>query len=149
MRDRTWDVDIPAGIESGQRIRIAGAGHAGEAGAPAGDLYVLVTVAGDERFERQGQDLVSVVRVPATLAMVGGEVTAPTLEGEREVKIPAGTQAGHLMRLKGLGLPSLRGGRRGDQHVFVDIQIPAKLNREQRRLATELHDSLDGSRGRK
>jgi molecular chaperone DnaJ len=87
--------------------------------------------------------------VPATLAMVGGEVTAPTLEGEREVKIPAGTQAGHLVRLKGLGLPSLRGGRRGDQHVLVDIQIPAKLSREQRRLATELHESLDGVRGRK
>jgi molecular chaperone DnaJ len=148
MRERTWDVDIPAGIESGQRIRITGAGHAGEAGAPPGDLYVLVTVADDERFERRGSDLVSVVRVPATLAMVGGEVTAPTLEGEREVKVPAGTQAGHLAKLKGMGLPSLRGGRRGDQHVLVDIEIPAKLNREQRRLAAELHESLDGSRGR-
>jgi molecular chaperone DnaJ len=149
VRERTWDVDVPAGIESGQRIRIAGAGHAGEPGAPSGDLYVLVTVADDDRFERQGQDLVSIVKVPATLAMVGGEVDAPTLDGEREVKIPAGAQPGHTMRLKGLGLPSLRGGRRGDQHVLVDIEIPSKLNREQRRLASELHDSLNGSRGRR
>ena len=71
-RERTWDVDIPAGIEYGQRIRIAGAGHAGEPGGPPGDLYVVVAVAEDERFERRGEDLVTVVKVPATLAMLGG-----------------------------------------------------------------------------
>jgi molecular chaperone DnaJ len=135
-------VEIPAGIESGQRIRIAGAGHAGEPGGRPGDLYVLVEVAQDDRFERRGQDLVSVVEVPATLAMVGGKVSVPTLDGEREVKLPAGTQQGHTERLKGLGLPSLRNGRRGSQFVLVDLVIPRKLSRRQRELANRLHESL-------
>jgi molecular chaperone DnaJ len=144
LRTRTWDVDVPAGIESGQRIRIGGAGHAGESGAAPGDLYVLVRVAEDERFERRGRDLVTVVEVPATLAMVGGKVTAPTLDGDREVKVPAGAQPGHAVTLKGLGLPSLRGAARGDEHVLVDVVVPRKLSREQRKLAERLHDSLGG-----
>ncbi len=148
LRPRTWDVEIPAGIESGQRIRISGAGHAGEAGGRSGDLYVLVTVADDERFERRGDDLITVSRVPATLAMVGGPVSVPTLEGEREVEIPAGSQPGDAITLKGLGLPRLRGrGRsRGDEHVLVDVVVPRKLNRKQRDLARQLHESLDGKR---
>jgi molecular chaperone DnaJ len=143
VRERTWDVEIPAGIESGQRIRIAGAGHAGEPGGRPGDLYVGVRVAEDERFERRGEDLVSVVKVPATLAMVGGKLTVPTLDGEREVKIPAGAQPGHSERLKGLGLPSLRNGKRGSQFVLVDVVIPTKLSKQQRELANRLHESLD------
>ncbi len=143
-RRRTWDVDIPAGIESGQRIRIGGAGHAGETGGRPGDLYVLVSVAEDERFERRGEDLISVLRVPATLAIVGGKLSVPTLDGEREVKIPAGAQPGHSEKLKGLGLPSLRNGKRGSQYVLVDVVIPQKLSRQQRELANRLHESLDG-----
>jgi molecular chaperone DnaJ len=141
-RERTWDVEIPAGIESGQRIRIGGAGHAGEAGAPPGDLYVLVRVADDERFERRGQDLVTVAHVPATLAMLGGEIEVPTLDGDREVEIPAGSQPGEAITLKGLGLPSLRSPRRGNQHVLVDVVVPRKLSRKQRELARDLHASL-------
>jgi molecular chaperone DnaJ len=143
LRERTWDVDIPAGIESGQRIRIAGAGHAGEPGAPPGDLYVVVGVAEDERFERRGQDLVTVAQVPATLAMLGGELVVPTLDGEREVEISSGAQPGDAIRLKGLGLPSLSRPSRGDQHVLVDVVVPKKLNRKQRELARNLHESLD------
>ncbi len=142
VRARTWDVDVPSGIESGQRIRIAGAGHAGESGAPPGDLYVGVEVAEDERFERRGRDLVTVIHVPATLAMVGGTVTAATLDGDREVEIPAGAQPGHTVRLAGLGLPSLRSAARGDQHVLIDVIVPRKLSREQRKLAERLHESL-------
>ena len=142
LRERTWDVDIPAGIEAGQRIRIGGAGHAGEAGGPAGDLYVLVTVAEDERFERRGQDLIAVVQVPATLAMLGGKLEVPTLDGEREIEIPAGAQPGDAITLKGLGLPSLRRASRGDQHALVDLVVPRKLSRKQRELAQDLHDSL-------
>ena len=142
-RERTWEVDVPAGIESGQRIRIGGAGHAGEPGAPSGDLYVLVTVADDERFERRGDDLVTTLEVPATLAMVGGTMQVETLEGEREVKVPAGSQTGETQRLKGLGLPSLRNGRRGSQYVLFDIVVPRKLSRKQRDLANQLHESLD------
>ena len=142
-RERTWDVEIPAGIESGQRIRIAGAGHAGGPGGRAGDLYVIVRVTEDERFERRGEDLVSVVKVPATLAMVGGKLSVPTLEGEREVKISAGTQQGESERLKGLGLPSLRNGRRGSQYVLFDLVVPSKLSKRQRELAKQLHDSIE------
>ncbi|MGH2953483.1 MAG: molecular chaperone DnaJ [Solirubrobacterales bacterium] len=142
LRDRTWEVDVPPGIESGQRIRIAGAGHAGQPGAPLGDLYVLVRVADDERFQRQGRDLVTVVHVSATRAILGGTVTAPTLDGEREVELPAGTQPGHAITLSGLGLPSLRGAARGDQHVLVDVVVPADLSPEQRDLAERLDDAL-------
>ncbi len=87
------EVEIPAGIESGQRLRVSGAGHAGEAGAPAGDLYVEVEVAEDERFQRDGTDLISVVSIPATEAMLGTAVTVPTLDGEREIEIAAGHPA--------------------------------------------------------
>jgi molecular chaperone DnaJ len=142
LRARTWDVEIPPGIESGQRIRIAGAGHAGEPGAPAGDLFVLVRVAEDKRFERRGQDLVTVVKVPATVAMLGGPVTVPTLDGDREVEVPAGAQPGHTISLKNLGLPALRGRGRGRQHILVDVVIPSKLNRKQRDIARQLSDAL-------
>ena len=146
VRERAWDVEVPPGIESGQRIRISGAGHAGAAGGRPGDLYVVVTVSKDQRFERRGEDLITVARVPATLAMVGGEVSVPTLEGEREVEIPAGAQPGDAITLKGLGLPKLRGRGRGAEHVVLDVVVPRKLSRKQRDLARQLHDSLDGKR---
>lgn len=141
-RRRTYEVEIPAGIETGQRIRIGGAGHAGEAGAGGGDLYVEVSVVEDPRFERNGDHLVSAVRVPVTVAMLGGEVTVPTLEGERAVEIPKGAQPGETVVLKGLGLPSLRGGRRGHQHVVLDLVVPKKLKRDQRALAEKLDESI-------
>jgi len=142
VRERTWEVEIPPGIESGQRIRISGAGHAGDAGARAGDLYVQAVVAGDERFERHGQDLVTVVELPATRAMLGGTVSVPTLDGDREVEVPQGAQPGEHLVLRGLGLPSLRGAARGDQHVVLDVRVPAGLSKEQRELAQRLDESL-------
>jgi molecular chaperone DnaJ len=138
---RSYDVDVPAGIESGQRIRISGAGHAGEAGAPDGDLYVEVTVAEDDRFERHGEHLVSVARIPATRAMLGGEVEVATLEGASEIEVPAGSQPGDRVVLDGLGLPSLRSSGRGDQHVLLEVVVPGKLDDAQRELA----ESLDGT----
>jgi molecular chaperone DnaJ len=143
LRERSWEVDVPAGIESGQRIRIAGAGHAGEAGASAGDLYVQVLVAEDARFERRGRDLVSVAHVPATRAMLGGTVQVPTLNGDAEVEVPAGAQPGQSIRLAGNGLPSLRDSGRGDQYVIVDVVVPSELSPEQRELAFELDRALD------
>jgi molecular chaperone DnaJ len=142
-RARTWDVEIPPGIEDGQRIRIAGAGHAGEHGAQAGDLYVEVRVAPDERFERHGDTLVSVARIGATRAMLGGSIEVPTLDGPQEVEVPQGAQPGQRISLRGLGLPSLRGRRRGDQLVVLDVVVPAKLNRKQRAAAEALHELLD------
>jgi molecular chaperone DnaJ len=139
---RTWGVDVPAGIESGQRIRIAGAGHAGEPGGRPGDLYVLVTVAEDDRFRREGADLVSVADVLATSAMLGSRVTVATLDGEEEVEVPAGTQPGDHVVLRGQGLPQLHGGRRGDQHVFFNVVVPGSLSDEQRELAERLDESV-------
>ncbi|MGH3075963.1 MAG: DnaJ C-terminal domain-containing protein, partial [Gaiellales bacterium] len=112
---RRTQVDVPAGIEDGQRLRVSGAGHAGEAGAQPGDLYVEVRVAADERFERDGTDLISVVSIAATEAMLGTTVSVPTLEGEQEVELAAGTQPGHEEVLRGAGLPRLGGRRRGNQ----------------------------------
>ena len=140
--ERTFDVEIPAGIESGQRIRIGGAGHAGDAGARSGDLYVTVRVAEDERFLREGTDLVSVVDIPATEAMLGAVVEVPTLDGSETVEAPAGTQQGDRVRLAGHGLPSLRGASRGDQHVLFNVIVPANLTEEQRELATRLGETL-------
>jgi molecular chaperone DnaJ len=140
---KTWDVEIPPGIESGQQIRIPGAGHAGEAGANHGDLYVQVHVTEDERFQREGSDLVSVVEIPATAAMLGTTVMVPTLDGDREVEAKPGTQPGERAVLRGLGLPSLRGAARGDQHVFFNVIVPANLSEEQRELADRLDETID------
>lgn len=140
---RTQAVEIPAGIETGQRLRVSGGGHAGEPGAPPGDLYVEVAVAEDERFEREGSDLVSVVSVPATEAMLGTTATVPTLDGEREIELDAGTQPGHEEVLRGAGLPQLGGRRRGSQRVIVEVIVPTNLGEDQRELAERLDRSLE------
>ena len=139
---RIQAVEIPAGIESGQRLRVSGAGHAGDPGTPAGDLYVEVAVAEDERFERDGTDLLSVVSIAATEAMLGTTVTVPTLEGEREIELAAGTQPGHEEVLRGAGLPRLGSRRRGNQRVVLNVVIPTNLGEEQREAVERLDDSL-------
>jgi molecular chaperone DnaJ len=147
---RTWEVDIPPGIEDGQRIRISRAGHAGASGGTQGDLYVDIRVEPDERFTRQGTELITRADVPVTTAMVGGEVFVPTLEGEVAIEVPAGTQQGDIGLLSGRGLPPLRGGRRGDQHVVFELVVPTDLDPEQRgaaeRLAEMLGESLPSRR---
>jgi molecular chaperone DnaJ len=140
---RTKTVEIPPGIESGQRLRVAGAGHAGEPGAAAGDLYVEVAVAEDERFRRDGTDLVHVVSIPATEAMLGTTVAVPTLDGEEEVEVGPGTQPGHEETLRGLGLPRLGSRRRGNQRVLFDVVVPTHLSEEQRALAEQLDRTLE------
>ncbi|MGN6256784.1 MAG: molecular chaperone DnaJ [Solirubrobacterales bacterium] len=142
-QSRTSAIEVPAGIEDGQRMRITGAGHAGEPGAPAGDLYVEVRVAEDERFERDGTDLISTVSIPATEAMLGTTVTVPTLEGEQEIEVEPGTQPGHQYVLKGIGLPRLSGRRRGNQRVVLEVFVPTNLGEEQRELARQLDETLD------
>jgi molecular chaperone DnaJ len=143
ISDRTLRVDIPAGIADGQRIRVSGQGHAGETGAPPGDLYVLIHVAEDERFVRDGDDLVTVVDVSAAQAALGGRITVPTLEGAREIDLEAGTQPGEMMTLRGLGMPVLRRpGRRGNLRAVVNVVIPRKLTREQRELLERLEGTL-------
>ncbi|MDQ4041053.1 MAG: molecular chaperone DnaJ [Actinomycetota bacterium] len=136
-------IDVPAGIEDGQRIRLSGRGHAGEAGGPSGDLYVLVRVKEDERFLRDGTDLVTVVDVPAPAAALGTKISVPKLDGDPvEVALEPGTQPGDTVLLRGSGLPSLRGGRRGDLRVVVNVVIPRHLSERQRELLEELHGTL-------
>jgi len=139
--ERVREVEIPAGIEAGQRLRVQGAGHAGEPGAPAGDLYVEVDVTPDERFQRDGTDLISVVSIPATEAMLGTSVTVPTLDGEQEIEVAAGTQPGHEEVLRGAGLPQLGGRKRGNQRIVFEVIVPTNLSEEQR----ETVERLDGS----
>jgi molecular chaperone DnaJ len=143
VRHRKLTVDVPAGIADGQRIRLSGHGHAGEPGAPPGDLYVLVRVREDERFFRDGDDLVTMLDVPAPLAALGTTLTVPTLDGPQEVEVPAGTQPGEIITLRGQGMPVLRrAGRTGDLRVVVNVIIPRRLDREQRELLQRLADSI-------
>jgi molecular chaperone DnaJ len=143
--DKTLKIDVPAGIEDGQRIRLSGHGHAGESGAPNGDLYVQVRVREDPRFVRDGSDLVTALDVPAPLAALGDTFTVDTLDGPEELEVEAGTQPGEVLTLRGRGLPALRGrGRRGDLRVVVNVVIPRRLNREQRDLLQQLAGTLTG-----
>jgi molecular chaperone DnaJ len=139
---RVEQVAVPAGIADGQRIRLAGRGHAGAAGARAGDLYVLVNVREDERFVRQGQDLVTVLDVVAPLAALGAQLEVPTLEGSTSVEVPEGTQSGDVLTLRGKGMPGLGRARHGDLRVVVNVVIPRRLNGEQRDLLRRFNETL-------
>ncbi len=139
---RTLDIDIPAGIADGQRVRLTGNGHAGDRGGPPGDLYVIVAVAEDERFVRDGADLVSVVDVAAPDAALGATVVVPTLDGDEEIDVPAGTQPGTIVTLRGHGMPQIGRGRRGDQRVVLNVVIPRNLDERQRELLSELSASI-------
>jgi molecular chaperone DnaJ len=145
VRRRALQVDVPAGIEDGQRIRLTGRGHAGERGGPPGDLYVLVRVRPDERFVRDGDDLVTVLDVPAPLAALGATLDAPSLlDGSVAVEIEAGTQPGEVVTVRGQGMPVLRrgGGARGDLRVVVNVVIPRRLDGEQRAIVQQLADAI-------
>jgi molecular chaperone DnaJ len=135
-------VDVPAGIDDGQRIRITGRGHAGDHGGPAGDLYVQVRVREDPRFVRSQDDLVTVVDVAAPLAALGTTVQVPTIEGETELEIPAGIQPNETLTIRGQGMPALRGRRHGDLRVVVNVVVPRHLKRDQRELLEQLSESL-------
>jgi molecular chaperone DnaJ len=139
---KSLEVDIPPGIADEQRIRLSGRGHAGERGGPPGDLYVLVRVAADERFIRDGSNLVTVVDVPAPAAALGTKVTVPTLDGDEEIEIAPGTQPGAVVTLRGRGMPAIGRGRRGDQQVVLNVVIPRNLTARQSELLEELRASL-------
>jgi molecular chaperone DnaJ len=139
---RELEVEVPAGIADGQRIRLGGRGHAGEAGAPAGDLYVLVRVREDVRFVREGDDLITALDVSAPLAALGGTLEVPTLEGSASIELPAGTQPGEVLTLREQGMPALRRSRRGSLRVVVNVVVPRRLSPEQRELMERLNDTL-------
>ncbi|MEM9160454.1 MAG: molecular chaperone DnaJ [Verrucomicrobiota bacterium] len=125
-------VKIPAGVDTGSKLRSAGNGEAGVGGGPAGDLYIVVHVKDHEIFDRQDENLYCEIPIKFTLATLGGTIEVPTLSGKASLKIPTGTQSGTTFRLKGKGLPSLRGGYYGDQMVRVRVEVPTSLTSEQR-----------------
>ena len=131
------NVRIPPGVDTGSRLRSSGNGEAGVAGGQAGDLYIVLSVKEHELFERQGEDLFCEIPIKFTLATLGGNIEVPTLFGKASLKIPTATQSGTTFRLRGKGMPSLRGGHQGDQLVRVHVEVPQSLTSEQRKILEE------------
>lgn len=131
QRESRIKLRIPAGVDTGNRLRSSGNGDAGVRGGAAGDLYVFIHVRDHDIFERDGNDLFCEVPLPFSVAALGGELKVPTLDGQSSIKIPAGTQGGTVFRLREKGVVSLSGGRRGDLNVSVQVEVPTRLNSEQ------------------
>ena len=149
--ERTKDlkVTIPAGVDTGDRIRLTGEGEAGDMGAPAGDLYVQVSVREHAIFERDGSNLYCEVPISFTHAALGGEIEVPTLDGRVKLKVPAETQTGRMFRLRGKGVKSVRGGAVGDLMCKVTLETPVKLNAEQKELLQQFEASLNSGSAKK
>lgn len=148
-RSKTLSVKIPAGVDTGDRIRISGEGEAGENGAPAGDLYVQVHVRQHHIFERDGNNLYCEVPINFAIAALGGEIEVPTLDGRVKLKIPAETQTGKMFRMKGKGVKSVRSSSIGDLMCRVVVETPVKLNEKQKELIQQLGESFGGKSGEK
>jgi molecular chaperone DnaJ len=141
QKDRALSVNIPAGVETGTRIRLAGEGEAGMRGGPPGDLYIFIEVAPHKIFEREGTELHCRVPVSITAAALGGDIEVPTIDGGRSrVKIPAGSQSGRQMRLRGKGMPALRGAGHGDMFIELAVETPVNLTSRQKELLREFDE---------
>jgi molecular chaperone DnaJ len=140
-RPRRIEVKIPAGAQTGTRVRIAGEGSPGMGGGPRGDLYVVTNVRPHSKFERKGDDLIEEIAVPVEDAVLGGEVEVPTIAGKRvAMKVPAMTQSGRQIKLKGLGMPNLNGRDKGDLVARVRVVIPDEVSEDERALFEELRE---------
>ena len=137
-RERFLQVTIPAGVDTGSRVRYSGEGEGGLQGGPPGDLYVVLRVGDHEIFERQENDIHCRIPISFTQAALGATIKVPTLEGEETLSVPPGTQSGKVFRLRGKGIPGVNGRGRGDEFVSVNVVTPRKLNRNQRRLLEQL-----------
>ena len=137
-RERALTVKIPAGIATGQRLRLYGEGEHGSAGGPPGDLYVVVHVQEHPFFHREGDDLYCELSVPFHTMALGGHVKVPTLNGRDELHVPAGTQPGARFKLRGKGMPNVSGRGHGDLHIIAGVAVPQKVTKEQRRIIEEL-----------
>jgi molecular chaperone DnaJ len=135
-------VSIPAGIDHGQQIRLTGEGQPGSSGGPTGSLYLEVQVKPHKFFRRKGTDIFLDLSINIAQAVLGAEVQVPTVDGESSLKIPAGTQPGKVFTIRGKGVPTLRGNGRGDEHVIVNVDIPTRLNEDQRVLFEQLAVTL-------
>lgn len=147
LRERSLTIAIPAGVDTGARLRLSGEGNHGRAGGHPGDLYVVLAVETHELFRREGYDVVLAWAVPYPVAVLGGTCTVPTIHGEEELEIPAGTAAGRAFTLRGKGIPRVDGRGRGDQHVVVTIRVPKKLSSEQKKAVQKLSDVLKEDAG--
>ena len=134
---KTVQLKIPAGVETGSRLRLRGEGEAGDFGGPSGDLYVFISVKSHEFFERRGNDIYCRIPVSFVQAALGAKIEAPTLQGKEKIKIPKGTQSGHTFRLKGMGIPRLGDYGRGDQIIETLVVVPTNLNKKQEELLRE------------
>lgn len=144
QKARTLSVSVPAGVEDGTRIRLSGEGDAGERGAVAGDLYVFVNVQTHSYLQRDGADLFCAMPVPFGLAVKGGALDVPLLDGKRvKLTIPAGAQTGQQFRLRGKGMPVLRARSHGDLYIQIDVEMPRKLSRNQQKLLDAFEASLE------
>jgi molecular chaperone DnaJ len=137
-REKQMEVKIPAGVETGSRLRVSGEGESGTQGGAPGDLYVVIHVAEHDQFERQGSNLYEAVPITFAQAALGADVMVKTLDGEEKLKIPLGTQTGTVFRLRGKGMPALGGRGKGDLFVSVTVMTPTSLTREQRKLLEQL-----------
>jgi molecular chaperone DnaJ len=137
-KEKTIELRVPAGVDTGTRLRVPGEGEAGANGGPTGDLYVVLEVKEHSFFERRGADLYCTIPVSIAQAALGAELSVPGLSGEEKLKIPEGTQGGAVFRIKGHGLPDPRGGGKGDLYYHVRVVTPTKLNRDQRKLVEQL-----------
>ena len=145
-KKKNLSVKIPAGVDTGNQLRLSGEGAAGENGAPAGDLYVVIHVKEHHIFERDGNNLYCEVPISFSMAALGGEIEVPTLDGKVKLKIPAETQTGKLCRMRGKGVSSTRTGYAGDLICRVVIETPVNLNKEQKELLEKLEESLKGQK---
>ncbi len=130
--EKTLQIHIPPGVDTGSRLRVSGEGESGTSGGRSGDLYVVIHVRQHDVFIREGNDVLCEVPIDFVTAALGGIIEVPTISGTAKMKIPEGTQSGTILRLKGKGIPSLRGGYRGDQHVKIFVEVPRNLSREQK-----------------
>ena len=145
QEQKTLSVKVPAGVDSGDRIRLSGEGEAGEKGAPAGDLYVQIAIKPHAIFERDENDLYCEVPIGFVTASLGGELQVPTLEGRVKLKIPPETQSGKLFRLKGKGVTSVRGGSAGDLICRVNVETPVNLSSKQKEILKQFEETLTGN----
>ncbi len=144
-KTRRKKVTIPAGVDDGTRIRLAGEGQPGEFNGPSGDLYLLVRVRPHKYFRRRDDDILLDLNVNVAQATLGAEVQVPTVDGDVKLKIPSGTQPGKIIRMRGKGVPHLRRDTRGDQLVIVNITIPKTLTQEERELFEQLAEKMDSN----
>ncbi len=137
-KEKTLSVNIPQGVEDGTRIRLSGEGEAGVRGAPAGDLYIFISVSSHRLFQREAENIFCEVPIPMTTAALGGSVQVPTIDGGRaKVTIPAGTQSAHQFRLRGKGMTGLHGRGRGDMYIEISVETPVNLGKRQQELLKE------------